>query len=767
MISPNRRAAGLLLSLIIALSGLAPVIAQSDDSEAVLEAQRMVEEIVERYSTDTVERAWEGCRELERIRNEEALIDWGLEALRHERAMVRLMAAKTLLALDEDRGVESTLQRLAESTGENEAIRAAALTLLGEFDSTRTIQLLEKVLGGPDAYQPRLRLAAAQALFENSNDYSTVRESLVPLLEVEDVAVRTQAALVLGEMGYVDGRIKTILRKLSKEPTTEGSRARLTLSNDLLMRRLERMEERGPAGAGNATELSRKIARLERDLDLKERKLEAVQRDYDELKATMAKDNFTHPLIGDLLDRIKARYVDPSVVDETDLIVEAAKGMVRSLDPFSSFMDPKDTQQFEEDISGKYAGIGARVTHDRETDAFIITRPVYSGPAFEAGLLSGDRIVEVGGVSTNGFTMEDLIKALKGEPNTPIELKIFRRGWREARDFSVPRRVIELPSVHWTMLPGKIGYIHLAQFGDTAISEINQALDQLLADGMKGLVLDLRNNPGGYLNAAVAVVDAFVGEMPDPIVVQKGKGNGTQPESRFATEGHRGDFPLSVLINSGSASASEIVSGALQDYDRATVIGERSFGKGSVQKLLALPEGTNNLLGGETTLRLTVQYYYLPSGRSIHTQRDREGRLVEQGGVEPDITIEIPEIPLWRLEAIDKMRDNHAFDDYLLAHFEANRETFERIAIAGDGGKTDVYPEFEAFFSARNPMRAEADDIRRELRRRIRIKVEDARGEEFACDYLDDVQLQGAILDTLTKLGQSKDDVPEYRGLER
>lgn len=769
LLSATLCSATLLSTVLLSSLLVAPrAFGQSDDPAAT---RQTIDQIVERYAADgasveSVNRAWVGCRELEQIDDDEVIVAWGREGLRDERATVRLMASKTLLAIDEDKGVEATLQRLAAADGQPEPVRTAALELLGQFDSTKTIKLLTSVLEGVDAYQPSLRFAAARALFENSSEYSKVRESLVPLLEVDDIGVRTQAALTLGEMGYLEGRIKRALRMLAKEPTREGSRARLVLSQDLLMRRLERISERGPGGTtGNTTELSRKLAEAERKLSFRERKLKALQRDYNELRDSLGRDNYTHPVFGDLIARIKARYVDPSLVDDNELVIAAAKGMVQSLDRFSRFMDPKDTQQFEQDISGEYAGIGARVARDRDTDSFIIVRPIYSGPAYEAGLQSNDRIVEVEGLSTRGLTMEDLIKDLKGKPNTPVSLKIMRRGWREAREFSIPRRVIRVNSAHSEMLPGMIGYIHLAQFGDTSVTEVTQALDRLLALGMKGLVLDLRDNPGGYLSAAVKIVDAFVGEQSDPIVTQRGKGNGTRSESQFPTAEHKGDFPLTVLVNSSSASASEIVSGALQDYKRATIVGEKSFGKGSVQRLLPLPDGTNDLLGGETTLRLTVQYYYLPSGRSIHTQRDREGRIVEKGGVEPDVAIPLPEIALWRMEAINKLRDAEAFDQYLDAHFTEHRDALEKIADRGDGGSSDPYPGFDEFFAEKNTVRADPDDLRRELRRVIRLKVQDARGQEYASDYAEDIQLQGAIRKLLQDLGLKVSDIPEYSKL--
>ena len=217
-----------------------------------------------------------------------------------------------------------------------------------------------------------------------------------------------------------------------------------------------------------------------------------------------------------------------------------------------------------------------------------------------------------------------------------------------------------------------------------------------------------------------------------------------------------------MLVNGTSASASEIVSGALQDFDRAVIVGRRTFGKGSVQRLLSLPDSTNDLIGGETTLRLTVQYYYLPSGRSIHTKRDSQGRVISEGGVEPDIEVKPKSIPLWRWEALSKLTDDKVFEQYLDQYFKDNKDQLSRLAKLGDGGDASVYPEFQEFFTPRNSYHAEVDDIRRELRARVRRKLEDERGRQFACDFSEDVQLQRAILEILKLADSAADEIPEY-----
>ncbi len=746
-------------ALIIA-SSLATLRAQSTELTAD-QIQEQIETIVLRYSERTLDDVWIGSRNLEELGDE--VIPWAQTALTSDKPFVVLMASKTLISLGEVKGVDRALAEIGSNDQLEVPVRVAAIEMIGEFDTGRTKRLLNEILDSTDAFLPRLRVAAASSLFRATSDYRKSRDSLIPLLEVDDPQVRALEAITLAEVGAMDGKIRNILRVLEKEPTDLGARARLVLSQDFLMRRIERLRERGDTGGTSASpQLTKRLSSLERELELRNRRLETTERQLEELRESFGQKKFSHPLLGDVLDLVDRFYVDPDVVDRNRLIVEAVKGMVSSLDRFSSFMDVKETKSFQEGISGEYAGIGAAVSKDQETGFMRILRPIYGGPAHRAGLLTDDQIVEVEGVSTKPLTLNDLIKKLKGAPRTTVTMKIARRGWIKPREFKLVRETIEIASVQSTLLPGSIGYLSLTQFGKKAVTETDAALDSLLKQGMKALILDLRNNPGGYLEAAVRIVDEFVDAPKDPIVTQRDEGRRTEAERRFATPGSRGDFPLVVLINEGSASASEIVSGALQDFKRAKVVGERSYGKGSVQKLFALSEGTNQLLGGESTLRLTVQYYYLPSGRSIHTRYDMEGRVISEGGVQPDIVVENSQRSLGALEAISELTDKNAFKEYLEKFLEPNRELLARLAENGDGGDPGAYPELKKFF-AKYESAASIDDIRWWLRRKLRRIFEDQRGAEFACDYAEDAQLQRAILEQLQALGLNREDFPDYQ----
>lgn len=713
-----------------------------------------VDRIVERHVGTSLENVWRGAIELERLGDES--IGAIQLLLGHENIMVRLMAAKSLLSLGEASGVRDTLISVSENGDAPSTQRAAAVSLLSEFRDPRTERTLRDLAESEAKGDSLLRVEVGKSLYSVTRDRKLVRGLLHPLLTVDDDVARTGAAIALAELGLFDGDVKRVLRSIELEPSRQGIVARLLLERDRLIRSLEREEDTKPApNSEKLLEAEREILALETALQKKDQELQKLQR----RRRPAATRN---PLLDEILQRIRHFYVEPTLVNDEQLIIEAAKGMVSSLDPFSSFMDVDDTKDFYEGISGEYAGIGAQVQKDQETDTLKILRPIYKGPAYRAGLLSEDLVVEVEGVPTKGKSLDEIVKGLKGKPNTPVVLNVFRRGWKEPREFSITRETIQLDSVLYQMLPGKLGYINLAQFGDTAVKEVLSALDDLETQEMRGLILDLRSNPGGYLQSAVALVDEFVDDTSMPIVSQKSESGVFDDSERFATKGKRPDYPMVILVNGSSASASEIVSGALQDFKRAKLIGEKTFGKGSVQRLLPMTENIKSVLGGESTLRLTVQHYYLPSGRSIHTRRDRDGKIVAKGGIDPDLEVKPEEIALWRIEALGRLADDKAFEEWIDEHFMDNKELVANLIEFGNEDGVAGFPGFQEWYEKHLLPGLTEDDARFGLRRRLRRLIEDERGEQFACDFSEDIQLQAAILDILGSLGTEVSTIPQY-----
>ena len=304
-------------------------------------------------------------------------------------------------------------------------------------------------------------------------------------------------------------------------------------------------------------------------------------------------------------------------VTKKSLMQGALKGMMESLDdPHSVYFTKEEMRSFQEDIKGKYVGVGM-VIQKKVGEPLTVVSPVEDGPAYKAGIKPKDKIIEIDGESTYNLTSEEASKRLKGKANTTVKVKVFREVNKMTKIFELKRETIELKYVKSKMLDGGIGYLRLTQFGDNVYPDMKKALEDLQAKGMKGLIFDLRSNPGGELGQSIKIASMFI-EKGKIVSTRQKKGE----ESIYTREGkYFGDFPMVVLINGGSASASEIVSGALKDHKRATLIGEKSFGKGSVQTLLPLPDGDG--------IKITIAKYYTPNGISI-----------DGTGIEPDTKIE-------------------------------------------------------------------------------------------------------------------------------
>ena len=326
-----------------------------------------------------------------------------------------------------------------------------------------------------------------------------------------------------------------------------------------------------------------------------------------------------------VMEKVRKDYVDGQHVTYQDLVYGALKGMLNTLDPHSEFMEPEKYKELQSDTQGAFGGLGVVVSMK---DNFVtVVAPMDDSPGFKAGILSGDRIIRIDGKSTEKMSLQDAVKTMRGEPGTDIHLTVFRPSSNQVQEYKLTRSVINVDMVKdingkkdFPLSDNKIGYVRLVQFGEKTSDDLEAALRTLKKEGMQGLVLDLRWNPGGLLEQAVDVCEKFLprGQL---VVTTEGR-NAAQNSSRYA--GGRGDeikgMPIVVLVNLGSASASEIVAGCLQDVKRAVILGEKTFGKGSVQSILPLQDGS--------ALRLTTAKYYTPSHKVIHEQ-----------GITPDIPV--------------------------------------------------------------------------------------------------------------------------------
>lgn len=356
------------------------------------------------------------------------------------------------------------------------------------------------------------------------------------------------------------------------------------------------------------------------------------------------------------LNIVRENYVEP--VSLKKLIYGAIEGMVSSLDPFSSFFTPDEYKEFLSETEGEFGGVGIEISMEKGRP--VVVSPIEGTPAWKAGLRPGDIIIAIDGQDTFNMFLIDVVKKIRGEPGTKVKLTILRRDEGKPIEVEIERTIIKVPSVKYVNYGG-IGYIKISQFTQGTAKNLEKAIKDLLAQNVKGFIIDLRNDPGGLLSEAVEVGNLFI---PQGKLIVYTKGRKGELHKYFSErEPLIKDKPIVVLINKGTASASEIVAGALQDYKIATLVGEKTFGKASVQNLIPLDDGS--------AIKLTIAYYYTPNGRLIHEK-----------GIEPDVSVPMDENTWKELsETIRKLRiEGHNEEVILLPEIDLQlRKAIELI----------------------------------------------------------------------------------------
>lgn len=691
-----------------------------------------------------------------------------------ERVRLFLVGARLAFPDPDRNALASILEYLLQSQDDEIGRSAAALATQRGFrelhaDSADSLvaRLTEGARAGARSPEYRLECAVALHVQGRGEAQRTARKEMMEFVSASDLRLQNLGALALARIGDVEtGRAQ--LERMAGLPGEEGRLAEAYLKQEDIRVLAERRQQNLLKWSKEQTE----NVELKGDPQLK--------------------------LVERVIDMIESTSLEGEKHTREDLIDAALDGMLRSLDEHSSYLTPESFKRFDQDLlQAEYGGIGAYVGVDPDDHLFTINQPIYSGPAYRAGLHTDDKIVRIEDwptVGPNGSQpADDIIKRLKGKPGTKVKLYVWRHGMdaalidRPTEDMAVEvvREEITIPPVKAQLLPGGVGLVQLSTFSRVASDELRSELTKLLGQGARAVVLDLRNNTGGLLTEARNVSNLFLPK--DKLVVSTENRSDDPDRLRTLTQALVPmDMPVVVLINGSSASASEIVSGALQDHQRAMLVGQRSFGKGSVQQLLPVvgvpddryvDENHNQRFdpweklekdwngNGEfdygPRVRMTIARYLLPSGRSIHREIDAEGAIVSEGGVEPDATVRPKRYEAWKIDEMRRLRKERLVRTYVDLSFAANEKLFQELAES-DEDDVSRYPGFEEFFNGLGTTLTPGE-IRMLVRAEIRGRVQDARAAAFPDgDFEEDVQLQKAIRLVLEKLGASWTDVPAY-----
>lgn len=614
------------------------------------------------------------------------------------------------------------------------------------------LEVLGKITGGTKTAAPR-RLAADMAASLAGNDKTlqpkqkrTIADAFkAQALEIDDEAVKV--ALWRGNWLLTEGiepkrAIREILNKKEQARDIKDDAALALAEMDAFLWAKEHLKElaKDPGDRGRLARAYLRINVLTEEM-------------------ARPKENggkYDYKLLDEIIDKLKTFYYDPSKIDEAKLIEAAARGMMGSLDPYTIYYDEKAIDDLKkEGLEAHYGGIGARVVmrKNKEGVAWLtITEPIFSGPAYRSGLRSNDIISDIEGTSSANKEVSDLVRILRGKPGTPVTIKVYRRGWAKEKEFKIVREEIQLESTMTRMLPGSIGYIKYTTFGDLDDElklkghNIETDLKDLMTKGMKAFILDLRGNGGGYLRTAKRIASLF---LPKDAVIVTTREAGKEKDKYVADGGKIYDGPMVVLVDDGSASASEILAGALRDHGRAVLIGEKTFGKGSVQDLKPL-----DVSGGKTAARITIAKWFLPKGSTVEADEPKAG------GIKPDIAIPFPERDLWKESEFEKLRADGKVEEYVAKAFAANRDLFIQLADC-DNGDFAKYPGLDTLYDALGT-KLSKNEVRELTRDYVRNKVQDDQGKALYLDFQSDIQLQGAIKESCKKANIDPSTIKEY-----
>ncbi len=642
------------------------------------------------------------------------------EALSGPEIHVKLALCKLLYRFDApERGVLSALL-----DGTDLPAAEAAARLMGNFGREEEEKILKDALRKP--LPSRTRVACASALFDITGSEEW-KGALQNMLASGDALTVKRAALELARAGDTP-LVKGLLEKGREEPSLQGRIAAAILDAD---------------------------------------EVQAVQSEM-----TVRKKDLVEEIVmlvsGSYAGETVEESGKPRKIDREFLIDAAASGIASSLDRFSGFVTRKVYEEDRNRAAGSYAGIGAYVRlvdvdlngTGEKVKVLKVDRPIYTppAPAFKAGLRSGDMVLDVfdqqkgGWESLLNLELQDAIDKLKGPIDTTVRIRVKRRGRAEPLDITIKRAMITINVAEPDMLEAGIGYIYLKRFDNKASQDLENALTFLENKGMKALILDLRGNPGGALTEVVECCKKFLnGSTAQLITYTVGRTREWTNEYYTSRGKTHPQFPLAVLIDNDSASGSEMLSGALQAYKRAVVIGETSYGKGSGQTVFPLMSSRDSGGNPQRYFRMTIFKYYLHNKTSIH-----------QRGVRPDLPQEYEKITAFQYFWQEKLLRDDSITAYLDGLWtKENIPLFEKLAKY-DGYDHGLYPGFEKYYSSLDA-KLDRNYVRRLVRTQVKERLQDEKGRAYERDdFQEDMQIQRAIVELMAKLGIDPATVPQY-----
>ncbi len=783
--SRHLRAAPLVVALLLAGAATVagPLAAQetTPQESGDEEIRGLADEVA---TTDNAEFAWNDAVRLTGFKNRAT--PFVVEAVGEPDAtpLGKVVLSRVLMALGERARATETLLAVAASEAPV-ALRVEAIRLLEDAADDSYEDELWAMLD--NALDPRERAALGKTLWRLTKDIEA-KAKLRDLLASDDFDIQVAGAIALAEVGDFGEHVRAVLQRIRDEPTGRGRLADALLTQSEWVR---------------ITETAR----------------EAATREPEVAEAVPAVP--LEAIVLDALRRVKTFYVDPESLDERKLWEGAARGLVAAVgDPHTTFQSAAERENWTDHLTKEYGGIGAYVGYDKE-GFFIISRPMFGSPAWKSKLRSGDRVISVDGWETIGEDINEIVKHLRGPADQDVTVEIVRKGWTEPRKITLTRGNIKVPTVYADLLPGGVGYVMVDTFAKNTADEFRRTLRDLERRGARAIVLDLRWNSGGYLRTAQSMADYLL--PPGKLVVETAGRAGVHPDETYITKGSSSAWsrsvPIRVLVNGASASASEILSGCLQVHGRASVVGLRTYGKGSVQNVYPIftrpfaepwtdindngawddrePFDDRNENGrrdaGEAYLdldkngrwnpaepyedanansqydspavKVTIAKYYVgrrPGAHQINPHRVEMivgGKREWLGGIEPDLPVASDAIDGWRAEAISKLEEQGVFDVYIDKVFETDNDTMMRLAVSDTRNPAD-YPRFAEFYASLDTQLSE-EDVWYWLHSLLRTKASDKLGRLLVGDWAVDAQLQRAIGDLGDAVGAVA-EAPEY-----